>query len=65
MPPLPKRIEITFNEDGSSSVEAHGFSGQGCKAATADYERAIGTSGTRKMKPEANVSAVQAQKVRA
>ena len=38
-----KRIDITVGPDGSTEVEAHGFSGKACSDATALIEKAIGT----------------------
>lgn len=64
MPPQPRRIEITFEKDGTSKVEAHGFAGMGCQQATAPYEEAIGKPGLRTLKPEAKVTARASQAVR-
>jgi hypothetical protein len=47
-------IEITFNKDGSTSVDAKGFSGSGCEKATEQIEIVLGGSGQKKKttKPE-------------
>lgn len=37
-----KEIRITFNRDGSTKIDALGFQGQGCKAATEAIEIALG-----------------------
>ena len=49
---MRKEIVITFNSDGTSSVEAVGFQGRGCKEATLPFERALGVAGETKLKPE-------------
>jgi hypothetical protein len=47
-----KRIVITFAPTGRSTVEAFGFSGKECLAATRSIEEAIGKTGVDKPKPE-------------
>jgi hypothetical protein len=47
-----KSITITFKEDGSTTIEAEGFKGNGCTDATAAYEKALGVVSKRKKKPE-------------
>ncbi len=45
-----KEIEITIDEDGSSSVEAFGYTDNTCKAATREIEEALGAVTSRKEK---------------
>jgi Protein of unknown function (DUF2997) len=45
-----KKIVITFEQNGNSSIEAFGFSGSDCLAATKSFEEALGKVGSRKMK---------------
>jgi hypothetical protein len=45
-----KKIVITFDKKGKSTVEAFGFSGGDCLKATKDIEDAIGKAEGRKMK---------------
>lgn len=45
-----KKIVITFDKRGGSKIEAFGFSGGACLAATKDIEDAIGKTSGRKMK---------------
>lgn len=47
-----KKIVVTVAPDGSSKVEAFGFTGSACLRATQDIERAIGKLEMRKAKPE-------------
>jgi len=49
---MAKEIELTFFDDGNSQVEAHGYSGKGCKAATEEIEKLLGKSGFMKKKKE-------------
>ena len=46
----PKYLEITVDESGKTVVEAHGFDGQGCRAATASIEAGLGGVSSRKPK---------------
>lgn len=50
-----KKIVVTFEADGESTVEAFGFSGGDCLAATKTIEEAIGKVGSRKMKSQADL----------
>jgi hypothetical protein len=50
-----KKIEITFMQDGSCTIEAKGFNGSGCLDATAPFEEALGIVTDRKKKPEYHV----------
>ena len=45
-------IHIDIGPDGSTRIEAEGFSGTGCTEATAAIEQALGTVVTRERKPE-------------
>lgn len=48
-----KSIEIEVGPGGEVAVEAVGFKGKGCEAATEAIEKAIGVaSGERRFKPE-------------
>lgn len=48
-----KYLEITIDEEGEISMEAHGFTGRTCRAATAAIEAALGGVKQRKFKREA------------
>lgn len=45
-----KKIVITFDKRGGSKMEAFGFTGTDCIAATKSIEEAIGKAEERKMK---------------
>ena len=46
-------INVTVNPDGTVEVDAVGFKGKGCKAATEFLEKALGMDTTKsKKKPE-------------
>jgi NifU-like protein involved in Fe-S cluster formation len=62
---MPKSIEIEFAENGDVKIEAVGFKGQGCEAATKAIEEALGIVKDRKKKPEYNQQVVGQQKQRA
>jgi hypothetical protein len=48
-----KTITVQIDPAGKTTIEAHGFQGQGCLAATAYLEEALGTPvGDRTLKPE-------------
>ncbi len=47
-----KSIEVIIDEGGELSIEAFGFSGSDCEAATRFLEEALGRCGCRKRKPE-------------
>lgn len=48
-----KFIEITIDADGEVEIEAHGYTGQTCRTATADIEAKLGGVKRRKQKREA------------
>lgn len=47
-----KRIEITYNKDGSTRVEAFGYTGGSCAEATRKIEERHGKVKTVDYKPE-------------
>ncbi len=49
---MKRTITVTFDREGNPTVEAHGFQGHGCKAATEAIEQALGTIETVTAKPE-------------
>ena len=49
---MPKSIEIEIATNGDVKIEAIGFKGKGCEAATKAIEDALGTTKSRKKKPE-------------
>lgn len=59
---MEKTIEVTVDALGNTKVEANGFQGQGCEAATEAIEKAVGggSGGVKRvMKPERNQEARQ------
>lgn len=49
---MSKRITVRVSPAGEITVEAHGFQGNGCEAATKAIENALGKPGNRTRKPE-------------
>jgi Protein of unknown function (DUF2997) len=49
---MAKRIEVTIDENGETTIEVHGAVGQECEALTADLEAALGKTTDRKRKRE-------------
>ena len=47
-----RSIQVRVSSAGEITVEAHGFTGRGCEAATAAIEAALGTATTKTRKPE-------------
>ncbi len=47
-----KTVYIRVSPKGEVKIEAEGFAGTSCEAATAPYEKALGTPGDREEKPE-------------
>ena len=62
-----RSIHVRVSPDGGIVVEAQGFAGRGCEAATAAIEAALGKSVSRVRKPEfrqpARVSADSVQRL--
>ena len=56
-----KTIKIKIALDGSTVVEANGFTDSSCKSATAAIEKALGGKAEITNKPEAYNNAVQQQ----
>lgn len=59
-----KSIEVTIDADGGVLVEAQGFRGKGCKAATEAIEKALGTSSGGKFKPEYGLPEKEVQRAK-
>lgn len=49
---MSRRIHVRITTAGEITVEAEGFRGKGCEAATKAIEDALGKAGTRTRKPE-------------
>jgi hypothetical protein len=49
---MKKQIHVRVSPIGEITVEAQGFKGQGCEAATKAIEAALGTTTNRTRKPE-------------
>ena len=49
---MPQEIHVDIGPDGSLHIEAHGFSGTSCRAATAPLEQALGAVRSRRPKTE-------------
>ncbi len=49
---MSRKIQVRINPSGDITVEAQGFKGQGCEAATKAIEDALGKAGTRTRKPD-------------
>ena len=47
-----RSIHVRVSPSGEITVEAHGFTGRGCEAATAAIEAALGKPTARSRKPE-------------
>lgn len=47
-----RKIHVRITPDGEITVEAEGYKGNGCEAATKAIEEALGKPGTRSRKPE-------------
>jgi hypothetical protein len=47
-----RRLLVRVAPDGALTVEADGFQGKVCEAATREIEQALGQSTGRKLKPE-------------
>lgn len=49
---MSRRIHVRITPSGDITVEADGFHGKGCEAATKAIEDALGKAGTRTRKPD-------------
>ena len=49
---MSRRIHVRISPAGEITVEAEGFHGNGCEAATKAIEAALGKTGTRTRKPD-------------
>ena len=49
---MSRRILVRVSESGDIQVEAEGFQGKGCEAATQAIEQALGKRTQRTLKPE-------------
>lgn len=49
---MSRRIIVRVSPSGNITVEAAGFNGKGCEAATKAIEDALGKPGTRTRKPD-------------
>lgn len=61
---MAKTITVDISATGEVKVEAHGFKGSGCEAATKAIEAALGETSERKKKTEyyqASVGTAQKQ----
>jgi hypothetical protein len=59
-----KRIKVTIDPLGKPTVEAIGFNGIGCAAATKGIEEALAANGggiTKEFKPEWNLDATEGE----
>ena len=50
---MKSEIVLTFDDDGTYTVEAKGFVGQACRKATAEFEELLGPVTTRTATREA------------
>ena len=49
---MSRRIHVRITQAGEITVEAEGYKGNGCEAATKAIEEALGKPGTRTRKPD-------------
>ena len=49
---MSRRIHVRISPEGGISVEADGFKGNGCEAATKAIEEALGKTSKRTRKPD-------------
>jgi hypothetical protein len=49
---VKRKIQVRITPSGDITVEAQGFRGNGCEAATKAIEDALGKAGTRNRKPD-------------
>ena len=58
---MSRRILVRVAPDGALTVEAEGFQGKGCEAATRAIEEALGKPTHRTLKPEHRHGGVSVQ----
>ena len=58
---MSRRILVRVAPDGALTVEADGFQGKGCEAATRAIEEALGKRTNRTLKPEHRQGGVSVQ----
>jgi hypothetical protein len=58
---MKQEIHVDIGPDGSLHIEAHGFSGTSCRAATAPLEQALGAVRSRRLKTETRRANVAGQ----
>ena len=58
---MSRRILVRVAPDGALTVEADGFQGKGCEAATQAIEQALGKRTGRTLKPEHRHGGVSVQ----
>jgi hypothetical protein len=58
---VSRRILVRVAPDGALTVEAEGFQGKGCEAATQAIEQALGKRTGRTLKPEHRHGGVSVQ----
>jgi hypothetical protein len=49
---MPQEIHVDISPEGAVHIEAHGFTGTSCRAATAPLEQALGVVRSRRAKTE-------------
>jgi hypothetical protein len=58
---MKQEIHVDISPDGSLRIEAHGFAGTSCRAATAPLEQALGAVRSRRLKTESRRAKVAGQ----
>jgi hypothetical protein len=58
---MKQEIHVDLSPDGSLHIEAHGFTGTSCRAATAPLEQALGAVRSRRLKTESHRAKVATQ----
>ena len=58
---MKQEIHVDLSPDGSLHIEAHGFTGTSCRAATAPLEQALGAVRSRRLKTETRRANVAGQ----
>jgi hypothetical protein len=58
---MKQEIHVDISPDGSLHIEAHGFTGTSCRAATAPLEQALGVVRSRQPKTESRRANVAGQ----